>query len=48
MISYKQIQIVLLTIAIFISINTNALTVSPARIEISGNPGQTLSGEMNN
>lgn len=33
--------------AITLSINTNALTVSPARVEISGNPGQTLSGEIN-
>lgn len=47
MISYKKIKIIVLSIAITLSINTNALTVSPARVEISGNPGQTLSGEIN-
>ncbi len=47
MISYKKIKIITIIIAITLSINTNALTVSPARIEISGNPGQTLRGEIN-
>ncbi len=47
MISYKKIKIIVTTIAITLSVNTSALTVSPARIEISGNPGQTLSGEIN-
>ena len=47
MISYNKIKIIVITLAITVSINTNALTVSPARIEISGNSGQTLSGEIN-
>lgn len=47
MISYKKIQSIFLISAVLFSINTKALTVSPARVEISGNPGQTLGGEIN-
>ena len=37
----------IIAMAVTISFNAEALTVSPARIEISGNPGQTLTGEIN-